>query len=393
MPSRKFDVVIVGGAIVGLSTAYFLKAELGFDGTVAVIEKDPVYRHAATTLSAASIRQQFSTPENVRLSLFGLEFIRSLKERFGDDADIGFVEGGYLLLASDAGLPVLCKNHTVQLAEGADIEMLRGGEALRKRFGWINPEGIAAGAYGRTGEGWFDAHMLLGHLKTACKASGVTIITDQVTALDSDGRRISAVQLASGEKLGCGHVVNASGPSAGDTAAMAGIILPVEPRKRSVFTFHCRKELPRLPLMVDTSCVYVRPEGTGYICGVSPKPEFDGRADPDDFEVDWSLFEDIIWPSLAHRVPAFEAIKPGSAWAGHYDYNRLDQNAVIGAHPEISNFFFANGFSGHGLQQAPGAGRAIAELITLGRFETLDLSIFGYERISENRPVVERCVI
>lgn len=392
MPRDTFDIVIAGGAIVGLSTAYFLR-ELGFSGTIAVVEKDPTYARSATTLSAASIRQQFSTAENIRLSLFGLAFLRSLKERFGADAEIGFVEGGYLLLASEAGRDVLLQNHAVQRAEGANIALFDGAAALAEKFPWMNTDCLAAGAFGLSGEGWFDAHMLLGHLRKACKAKDVTFLHDRVTGLATGGGAVTAVTLASGETLACGALVNAAGPAAGEIAAMAGIKLPVEPRKRCVFTFQCRDKLPRLPLMVDTSCVYVRPEGAGYICGVSPPAERDGPADPNDFDVDWGLFEEIVWPALAERVPAFEAIRPGPAWAGHYDYNTLDQNAVIGRHPEISNFLFANGFSGHGLQQAPGAGRAVAELVTAGRFESLDLAVFGYERVMAGSPVFERCVI
>ncbi|PTW63491.1 glycine/D-amino acid oxidase-like deaminating enzyme [Breoghania corrubedonensis] len=386
------DVCIVGGAAVGLSIAHFLKRDLKFDGTVTVVEKDPAYTRAATTLSAASIRQQFSTPENVRLSLFGRDFFRTLKNRFGADADIGFSEGGYLVLAGDDGRHILSENHAVQTAEGADIA-LDAPHDLLKRFPWLNLDGIAAGAWGRSGEGWFDAHLLLALLKTACREDGVEIITDTVTSLVCDRDRISHAGLASGETIACGLLVNAAGPAAGDLAALAGRPLPVEPRKRSVFTFRCKSEVPGLPLMVDTSGVYVRPEGATFICGVSPAEGADTRADDNDFDPDWPLFEEIIWPALAHRVPAFEEIRPGPAWAGHYDYNTLDQNAIVGPDTEISNLIYANGFSGHGLQQAPGVGRAVAELIALGRFEHLNLSIFGYQRVAQGRPVFEKVVI
>ncbi|MEI2386624.1 FAD-binding oxidoreductase [Breoghania sp. JC706] len=386
------DVCIVGGAAVGLSIAHFLKRDLKFDGTVTVVEKDPAYTRAATTLSAASIRQQFSTPENVRLSLFGRDFFRSLKDRFGADADIGFTEGGYLVLAGEDGRQILRENHAVQEAEGADIA-LDAPHDLLKRFPWLNLDGIAAGAWGRSGEGWFDAHLLLSLLKTACREDGVEILTDRVVSLARDGARITHAGLASGETIACGLLVNAAGPSAGDVAALVARPLPVEPRKRSVFTFRCKSEVPGLPLMVDTSGVYVRPEGTTFICGVSPAADADGRADDDDFDPDWPLFEETIWPALAHRVPAFEEIRPGPAWAGHYDYNTLDQNAIVGADTEIANLIYANGFSGHGLQQAPGVGRAVAELIALGRYESLDLSIFGYDRVPASRPVFEKVVI
>src|SRR3989440_5714095 len=118
MSSESYDVVVVGGAAVGSSVAYFLTHDLGFGGSIAVIERDLAYPRAATTLSAASIRQQFSTPENIRMSRFGVEFFRALKQRFGADADVAFRERGYLLLASETGEEVLAANHAVQTAEG-----------------------------------------------------------------------------------------------------------------------------------------------------------------------------------------------------------------------------------------------------------------------------------
>jgi glycine/D-amino acid oxidase-like deaminating enzyme len=130
-----------------------------------------------------------------------------------------------------------------------------------------------------------------------------------------------------------------------------------------------------------------------YITGGAEEEDGEAAADPTDFEPDWALFEEVIWPTLAARIPAFEAIKPGRAWAGHYDYNTLDQNAVVGPHPEVENFIFANGFSGHGLQQAPAVGKALAELIVHGGYRTVDCSAFGYRRVIENRPFRELNVI
>lgn len=388
MSSAQYDVVIVGGAAVGSAIAYFLTHDLAFGGSIAVIERDPTYARAATTLSAASIRQQFSTPENIRMSRFGVGFFRDLKARFGTDADISFRERGYLLLASEDGEATLAANHAVQQTEGADI-VLMDGQALADNFRWLKTSDLALGAFGQTGEGWFDAHSLLTLLRNAARAKGVRYIHGEVTGIERAGRRIAAVALADGTRTSCGALINAAGPQAGDVAALAGVALPVEPRKRCVFVVACRTPLPGMPLMVDPTGVWIRPEGEVYICGVSPAE--DPRAT--DFEVDYSQFEEIVWPMLAHRVPAMEALKLQRAWAGHYDYNTLDQNAVIGRHPDVANFIFANGFSGHGLQQSPAAGRAVAELVTHGRFVSLDLSLFGYERVAEGRAVRELNVI
>ncbi|WP_091576222.1 NAD(P)/FAD-dependent oxidoreductase [Mesorhizobium qingshengii] len=387
----RYDIVIIGGAIVGSSIAYYLREE-GFSGSIALIERDPQFAHAATTLSMASIRQQFSIPENIRLSQFTLKLFRRLKEEFGADADIGFREGGYLILAGENGLPILKANHEAQIAEGADI-VFEDAEQLTRRFAWLSTEGISAGAYGRTGEGWFDAHAMLMLFRKALRDKKIDFITASVTAIARDGNRITGVSLDNGQTLEAGIVVNAAGPNAGKVAAFAGLALPVEPRKRNVFVFEAREKYSDMPLLVDPSGIYVRPEGSVYLTGGAEPEEGDGPADPKDFDVDWPLFEEVIWPVLATRIPAFEAIKPTRAWAGHYDYNTLDQNAVIGPHPQVGNFLFANGFSGHGLQQAPAVGKALAELIVHGGYRTVDCSAFGYSRVAEGRAFRELNVI
>jgi FAD-dependent oxidoreductase domain-containing protein 1 len=387
----QFDIVIIGGAIVGSSVAWGLRAE-GFSGSIALIERDPQFAACATTLSCASIRQQFSIPENIRLSQFTLGLFRRLKDEFGADADISFREKGYLILAGPDGVPILRQNHAVQMAEGADI-VIEDAAALEARFPWLSAEGIAAGALGRTGEGWFDAHEYLQLFRRALRTKDVSFIKADVTGIARTGKAVTKVMLDEGSEISAGIVVNAAGPNAGKVAAMAGIALPVEPRKRSVFVFEARDRFDDMPLIVDPSGIYVRPEGSVYITGGAESYDTDAAADPADFEPDWSLFEETIWPVLATRIPTFEAIKPTRAWAGHYDYNTLDQNAVIGRHPEVENFIFANGFSGHGLQQAPAVGRAVAELVVHGGYRTIDCSVFGYERIADGRPYRELNVI
>ncbi|MBD0414076.1 NAD(P)/FAD-dependent oxidoreductase [Oryzicola mucosus] len=387
----RYDVVIVGGAIVGSSVAYYLREE-GYIGSIALIERDPQFAHAATTLSCASIRQQFSIPENIRLSQFTLGLFRRLKNEFGDEADIGFHENGYLILAGEQGLPILKANHDAQIAEGADI-LFEDPDSLQRRFSWISTEGITAGAYGRSGEGWFDAHALLGLFRKALRTKAVDLITASVSGIQRDGNRVIGVTLDDGTRLEAGTIVNAAGPNGGGVAAMAGLVLPVEPRKRNVFVFEARDRFADMPLMVDPSGIYVRPEGSVYITGGAESEDGEGPAEAGDFEPDWSLFEETIWPVLATRVPAFEAIKATRAWAGHYDYNTLDQNAVVGPHPEVENFVFANGFSGHGLQQAPAVGKALAELLVHGGYRSVDCSAFGYGRIARNEPFRELNVI
>lgn len=388
----KYDVVIVGGGIVGSSAAYFLKKQ-GFTGSIALIERDTSYARGCTARSCGGIRQQFSTPENIKLSRFGLNILRHLKEEFGAEADVSFREYGYLILASENGRTILEENHSVQIANGAD-NVLLDPEGLARQFPWLVTDGLALGCFGKSGEGWLDPYSLMSLFRKAAVAKGVTLIQGEVASVRKVAGKAASLTLADGQEIICGTIVNAGGTGAGALARMAGIDLPVGPRKRYVYVLDCpgaSEALHKAPLTVDISGIYFRPEGQQFICGLSPE-EADEPHEMD-WEVDYGWFEERIWERLAARVPAFEAIKVVNAWVGHYDYNALDQNAVIGPHPELSNFLFANGFSGHGLQQGPGAGNAIAELILHGSYRTIDLARFGFERIANNAPLFERNVI
>jgi FAD-dependent oxidoreductase domain-containing protein 1 len=391
--TQSCDVAIVGGGVIGSAIAYFLLGPLGFGGRVVVVEKDPTYADAATSRSAGGIRQQFSTPENIAMSSFGAQFVKHVGDYLsveGEAPSIPFTEWGYLFLATAAGLPTLEANHRAQQALGADIALLDPA-ALSARFPWLRVEDLAGGAFGRSNEGWIDPYSLLQAFKRKARALGAVYLADEVVGLERRGSRIEGLTLAQGGRLACGRLVNSAGYHAHEVAAMAGIDLPIRPRKRFVFVFDCKAPIERAPLMIDPSGVYFRPEGANFIGGVSPPED----QDPDclDFEIDYGLFENVVWPTLAERVPAFEAIKLVRAWAGHYDYNTLDQNAILGPHPEIGNFYFANGFSGHGLQQSPAAGRATAEHIVHGAYRSIDLTRFGYERVLKSDPIVELNVV
>jgi FAD-dependent oxidoreductase domain-containing protein 1 len=389
----QYDVVIVGGGVIGSAVAYFLAGPMSFKGSIAVIEKDSTYETAATPRSAGGIRQQFSTPENVRMSQFGAAFIKTIGEHLsveGEIADLPFTEWGYLFLATESGLETLRTNHTTQTSLGAKVALLTPSE-LSTRFPWLNVEDLAGGGYGLANEGWTDPYGLLQAFRRKARALGVTYLTDEVLGLERVGDRVAGVTLRDGGGIGCGVVVNAAGFHAHKIAAAIGIDLPVRPRKRMVYVFDCRDKPERMPLIIDPTGVWCRPEGAAFICGVSP-PEAE---DPDatDFEIEHRLYEEVVWPTLAHRIPAFEAIKLIRAWVGHYDYNLLDQNAILGPHPEIGNFYFANGFSGHGLQQSPAVGRAIAELIVHGDYRSIDLRRLGYERILKGAPILELNIV
>ncbi len=382
------DVAIVGGGIVGSSTAYFLRKH-GHKGRIAIFEQDPTFKQSCTALSWGGIRQQFSTPENIRLSQFGLQFIRNLKTEFGPEAEISFREQGYLVMATEAGVPVLEENLALQQSMGADTILMRNNE-LAMRFPHINFEGIAAATFGSRNEGWFDPYSLMNIVRKAAIAKGVEFIPAKVTAIESGGE-VGNITLATGEKFTVSHLVNAAGTGAGAIAAMAGIDLPVSAAKRYVFVVDCPDapdSLRKGPLTFDVTGEYFRPEGRNFIWGFTPTDDEDPKVK--DWEMDHSWFESRVWPQLAMRVPAFETVKQVGSWVGHYDYNWFDQNGIIGQHPAMKNFYFANGYSGHGIQQGPASGNAIAELICYGEYRAIDLKRMGYERLQRNEPLFEK---
>ena len=390
---NRFDVVIVGGAVVGSAVAYFLAQDPGLRGRVLLVEKDLSFRDCATTRSVASIRHQFSTAENVRISQFGTQFFREAAQRLAVDGqapDLAFREAGYLFLATAARLGVLQANHSVQRQEGADVA-LQTRDELAARFPWLRVDDLAAGSLGLSGEGWIDAHALMNGLRQKARSLGVQVLQAEAVALEVATGRVQAVRLQDGRRVACGAVVNAAGTGAARLARTAGIALPVQSRKRCVFHFSSPARLPGCPLVIDPTGLYFRPEGEGFLCGLAPPEEQDPECH--DFDVPLAQFEDQLWPLLAHRVPGFEAARLKSAWAGHYDVNLLDHNAILGPHPALPNLLFANGFSGHGVQQAPAVGRALAEWLLHGGWRSLDLSALSWARVLAKRPLRELNVV
>lgn len=388
------DVAIVGGGIIGSSIAYFLAANEDFDGSVIVIEKDPTYAGGCTARSVGSIRQQFSTPENVRISRFGFDFISNaatLLQVNDCGPDINLVRSAYLILASADGLTQLQSAYETQRGCGADTELLEESD-LSRTFPWLNTDGVVAGCRGIRDEGWFDPYSLLTAFKNKSLSLGVHYVQDLAVTVRQQSNRVTEIQLASGRQVKCGSIVNAAGAESGKFAQSSGIHLPVSPRKRCVFVFRSSDPVEDLPLLADPAGFYVRPEGDCYICGWTP-PE--NAPDPVDesLDVDYEIFEESLWPNLARRIPQFETIRMTRAWAGHYDFNSFDQNGIIGTHPEVPNYLMATGFSGHGLQQAPAVGRALSELLVYGRYISLDLSNLGYERILTNTRYAESAII
>jgi len=412
------DIVIIGGGIMGCSIAYWLKKRSPTGLNIVVVERDPTYSRASTILSVGGLRQQFSLAENIEMSLYGADFLRESKQLLSIDGkeapDVQFHPHGYLFLASKTGAEQLMVNHKLQTELGAKVQLLTPTR-LKKRFPWISTENVELGCYGLENEGWFDPWSLLGALKKKAisqgtifvKAEAIGFETEEIQNDSNVTQRLKRahVRMDDGEvqSIDFALCVLAAGPQSGEVSKLAGIglgtglmrpALPVEPRKRYVYCFHA-PEGPGLdcPLTVDPTGTYFRREGLGghFIAGKSPTAlEEPGISNLD---VDYTFFDQQVWPDIANRVPNFQNIKLKSAWAGYYDYNTFDQNGIIGHHPYHQNLLFATGFSGHGIQQGPAVGRAIMELILEGKFLSIDLSRFSFKRIITGEPVFEKNIV
>ena len=391
-----YDVVVIGGAIMGSSTAWWLTELDDFNGDVLVVERDRSYEFTSTARTNSCIRQQFSNEINVQISQFGAEFIQNLRRYMGDDRvpDMSIQNYGYLYLADKQDFADhLNEVQVFQRSLGAETEILSADD-IAKRYPFYNVDDIILGSINCKDEGYFDGGGVFDWLRRSAKDRGVEYIENEVIGIETDGGSVQSITLTSGQKISCEQVVNATGPRAGITAKMAGLEVPVEPRKRYTWIFTAENPLDQeLPLTIDPSGIHMRQDGPktylagGRSLGPDTPPDFN------DFDMDHGLWEDRIWPTIASRIPQFEAIKVINEWAGHYEYNTLDQNAILGCHPDLPNFIFQNGFSGHGLQQSPAMGRATAEWLTYGEYRSLDMTPFSYERILNNEPFVEKAVI
>ncbi|TDT73819.1 glycine/D-amino acid oxidase-like deaminating enzyme [Litoreibacter halocynthiae] len=396
-PKRtSYDVVIVGGAIYGSSVAWWLSRNPDFGGSILVVERDPTYEFASTSHTNSCIRQQFSAEVNIKISQFGAEFIHGFQEFMQDDAAPRIVlqSYGYMYLAdNEVFAQTLRESQQIQQRLGAGTKFMAVDE-IKAAYPFYNLDGIIGGNHNLINEGYFDGGTIFDWWKRKARAQGAEYVHNEVCGItrNSAGDRVKSVTLASGETISCGTLVNCSGPRAALTAQMAGLDIPVEPRKRYTFIFDAETPLDRdLPLTIDPSGVHMRSDGKYYMAGCPP--DDDPAVAYDDFVEDHSIWENKVWPAAATRVPAFETAKLVNSWVGHYAYNAFDQNAIVGPSPELENFLFVNGFSGHGLQQSPAIGRGVAEWITYGEYRSLDLSPFGVERIIARESFVERAVI
>lgn len=383
---------------MGAATAWFLAREQR--ATVTVLERDASYTFASSARSACAIRQQFSTAVNIRISQESLAFYRSIGLRLAtvdDTPDIGLVEPGYLYLAAtEQGARVLREQHALQAEHQVHTALLTPS-ALAARYRWLTTDDLVLGSLGlstaSSGEGWFDGYAAMQAFRHAAIASGVTFLEAEATGFVTAHDQVTAVRLADGTSLAADAVVIAAGAWSAPIAEQLGVTLPVYARKRDVFACQADVDLSDAPLVIDPSGIWFRPEKAHgqFLCGSPPRGE-DANDLPLDY-VDHGLFEEHIWPALAHRVPALDAVKVTSSWAGYYEMNDFDHNGLVGLMAPWSNAYTACGFSGHGLQQAPAVGRGLAELIMTGGYRSLDLRGLRVSRIAEGAPLLEQNVI
>jgi FAD-dependent oxidoreductase domain-containing protein 1 len=386
MDNSTYDVVIVGGGIMGSSTAYSL---MSADNKlkVAVVEMDPVYTRASTTLSMANVRIQFSLKQNIQISQYAFEVLERFEDTMAvgeDKLNISYRREGNLFLIDENDCSVSKETLALQKSLGCRVEWW-SPEKIKQHYPLYDMSGLVGGTFGPQ-DGHFDAYAVLMGYKAKARSLGAQYIEGEVVELVSAGGRISGVKLTSGGSLTAKFVINCAGAWAARVAQMAGVKLPVEPVKRQVFALDpaVKPEGP-LPLTILPSGLYFRTEtGDQILLGKSMDE------DPVGFDFNWDdkRFMEILWPELAEFVPSFDTLKLVRGWAGLYAVNTLDGNAILGEWPDLKGFFLANGFSGHGLQQGPAVGRYLAELI-IGLTPTLDLSIFRPERILENKPLSE----
>jgi glycine/D-amino acid oxidase-like deaminating enzyme len=386
MSTKAYDVLIVGGGIMGSATAYYLMRSAPHLKT-AVVEMDPSYSKASTTLSMSNARIQFSFQPNVEISLYAFEAFENFEEEMevnGNRPSIQYRREGNLFLVDEKGRRAAENALKMQQSLGCDVEWW-STDKIRERFPLYNPEGYEGATFGAK-DGHFDAYGVLMGYRAKAISLGAEFIHGEVTEITKDGKQVTGIRLKSGENLKAPNVVNCAGAWCTGIARTAGVELPVEPVKRQVFALDTKvKPDGPLPLTYIPSGLYFRTETGGLILLGKSMPE-----DPVGFDFSWDdkRFTELLWLELVEFVPDFEYLKLVRGWAGLYAMNRLDENAILGEWPELKGFYLANGFSGHGLQQAPAVGRYISELI-IGLPHAMDLSIFGPERILTKQPLEE----
>lgn len=386
----RHDVVVIGGGVIGSSVAcHLLEADSSL--SVCVIEPDPTYALASTLRASGGCRVQFTCPENVAMSLHSISVIRAFAETMATathPAPVDWVEGGYLFIVPSAQVPNLERNVQRQREAGCVVDLLDPA-ALAARFPSMRVDDLGAGAH-TPHDGWCDPNGLLWGYRRKAVERGAVYRAERVVEAEVDAVKVRSVRLAGGDTIVADAFVNAAGAWSGEVAALFGMPLPITPMRRFEHYFTPGTPMERLPYVKDVARMAFRSEGAGFSGGVVDGDERRGFR----FDVDDDYFERVVWPAVAWRFPPLEAARCHRTWSGLYEQNELDGNAVIGRwNGRLPNLYTVAGFSGHGMMQAPAAGRAIAELVVDGRFATIDLTRFGYERIETNAPYPEEGIL
>ncbi|KAJ5979627.1 FAD dependent oxidoreductase [Penicillium waksmanii] len=398
-PSRDhYDVVIIGGATSGSSIAWHLVNDKSFSGSVLVIERDPSLQFSATKASNNCMRQQFATKINVEIAQYAAGFVKNFGLEFGDDPCVPtppIRDFGYLYLSdSKKFTEILREDQQLQSSMGAGTQILSADD-VKCQYPFIFTEDLDSASLNTKDEGCFNAIGMVNWMRMSAVKAGVDYINNEVVEMMTNGDKTEGIKLRSGDRISAKNVVNAAGTCAAQVAKMAGIKdLPIEARRRYTYIFSVDEPIPQdLPLTIDPTGVHVRSYGPkDYLVGCPPIGP-DIAVDVDDLSFAENAWEEKILPIITRRIPQFKTARVTNAWMGHYEFNTFDHNAVIGPHSVMKNFYFCVGFSGHGSQQAPACGRAVAELIVHGAFKSLDLGTLSYSRIPEGRPLMERAVI
>ena len=390
LASQKFDVVVIGGGIVGSCVAYHL-LEQNPELKVAVLEPDSNYEYASALRSSGGCRVQFTRPENILMSLYSIDFIKNIQQRLNlqkHEVNVDWVEGGYLFLVPPEAKTLLEQNVEMQRALGCTVELLSPSQ-LKEKYPSMYVEDLGAGAL-TPHDGWCDPYGLLWGFRHKVLELGGVYIPERFVEAEFDDHLVKSVKLSNGQVLSAQHFVNAGGAWSGEIAAKFNMPLPITPMKRYEHYFTPAQPMEHLPYVKDLARLAFRSEGQGFSGGL-----VDGQARRGfNFDVDHDYWDEIVWPAVAYRFPNLEVAKCHRTWSGLYEQNELDGNPVIGAwNNKLSNLYTAAGFSGHGMMHAPAAGRGIAELINYGEFKTIDLTNLGYERIEKNQPYAEQGIL
>lgn len=385
----KTDVAIIGGGAIGASVAYYLKT-MNPGLSVTVIERDPTYAQASTPRASGGVRRLFSLPENIALSNYSIPFFETFADTMavGDQkAEIGFKKGGYIFIVPPSSIDMLKANYDTELSMGCNVVWLTPDE-IKHKFPSMYVGDLGAAVHSPD-DGWLDPYAVLMGFRKKAQSLGAVFVAEDVTAMERQGARVTAA-VTSTQRIEADTFVNAAGAWAKEICAMLGFKVPIEPLRRFEHYFECEETIEPLPYLKDPERLAFRPEGKGYSGGVPTLAEPRGY----NMEADHDYFENVVWPALAHRFPQFERTKCKSTLPGLYDQNDLDGNVIIGPGADgLGNFHMLAGFSGHGLMHAPGCGLAMAELILKGRYETLDLTRFGWKRVADGAPLPERGII